>query len=87
MMSIEQENAKNEQYIFQYKGDYFSEVITYRKHLINKIKTNSNAIENTAIQTFSSESVRIQDLNRLYESQVMPDILFTKLKNFKLFYS
>lgn len=57
MMSIEQENAKNEQYIFQYKGDYCSEVITYRKHLINKIKTNSNAIENMAIQTFSSESV------------------------------
>lgn len=66
-MSIEQENAKNEQYIFQYKGDYFSEVITYRKHLINKIKTNSNAIENTAIQTFSSESVT----NTRFESFVL----------------
>ncbi len=57
MMLIEQENAKNEQYIFQYKRDCFSEVITYRKHLINKIKADLNAQGNMAIQTFSSESV------------------------------
>lgn len=56
-MLIEQENAKNEQYIFQYKNGCFSEVITYRKHLINKIKADLNTQENMAIQTFSSESV------------------------------
>lgn len=56
-MLIEQENAKNEQYIFQYKNGCFSEVITYRKHLINKIKADLNAQGNMAIQTFSSESV------------------------------
>lgn len=57
MMSIEKENAKNEQYIFQYKCGCFGEVITYRKHLINKIKADPNAKENTTLQTFSSESV------------------------------
>lgn len=56
-MPIEKENAKNEQYIFQYKCSCFSEVISYRKHLINKIKADPNAKGNTAIQTFSSESV------------------------------
>lgn len=56
-MLIEHENAKNEQYIFQYKNGCFSEVITYRKHLINKIKADLNTQENMAIQTFSSESV------------------------------
>lgn len=56
-MLIEKENAKNEQYIFQYKSGCFSEVITYRKHLINKIKADLHAKENMTIQTFSSESV------------------------------
>lgn len=42
-MSIEQENAKNAQYIYQYKGGCFSEVITYKKYLINKIKDDLNA--------------------------------------------
>lgn len=54
---IEKENAKNEQYIFQYKSGCFSEVITYRKHLINKIKADLNAQENVEIQAFSSENV------------------------------
>ena len=34
-MMVERENAKNEQYIFQYNDNPFSEVITYKKHLIN----------------------------------------------------
>lgn len=38
-MLIEKENAKNEQYIFQYNGSCFSEVITYRKYLIKKSRT------------------------------------------------
>lgn len=54
---VEKENAKNEQYIFRYKSGCFSEVITYRKHLIKKIKADLNTKENMAIQTFSSESV------------------------------
>lgn len=57
MMLIEKENAKNEQYIFQHDNGLFSEVITYKKHLINKIKADQNAKDNAEIQTFSSESV------------------------------
>ena len=30
-MMVERENAKNEQYIFQYNDNPFSEVITYKK--------------------------------------------------------
>jgi tripartite-type tricarboxylate transporter receptor subunit TctC len=56
-MSIERENAKNEQYIYRYKGGCFSEIITYRKHLINKIKNDPDMKENMKIQQFSSESV------------------------------
>ena len=59
---IEKENAKNEQYIFRYKCGCFSEIITYRKYLINKIKADPNAKENTEIQTFSSESVTSEKL-------------------------
>lgn len=56
-MSIEKENAKNEQYIYQYHSGCFSEVITYKKHLIIGIKNDLNAKENVLIQTFSSENV------------------------------
>lgn len=56
-MPIDKEYAKNEQYIFQHNNGRFSVAITYRKHLINKIKADPNAKENMAIQTFSSESV------------------------------
>ena len=56
-MSIEQENAKNAQYIYQYKCGCLSEVITYKKYLINKIKDDLNPKSNTAIQAFSSEGV------------------------------
>lgn len=56
-MSTEQENAKNAQYIYQYKGGCFSKVITYKKYLIRKIKDDLNAKSNTAIQAFSSEGV------------------------------
>ncbi len=56
-MSIERENAKNAQYIYQYKGGCFSEVITYKKHLINKIKCDSNTKGNGAIHAFLPENV------------------------------
>ena len=56
-MSVEKENAKNEQYIFQYGNGSFSEVITYRKHLIKNIQEHPAAKQSTEIQNFSSESV------------------------------
>lgn len=40
-MLIEKENAQNEQYIFRHNNGCFSEVITYRKHLINKNQSRS----------------------------------------------
>ena len=52
MMAIYKEIAKNEQYVFQYRHGHLSEVITYRKHLINMIKDDPNAKDNTAIQSF-----------------------------------
>lgn len=57
MVVIEKEDFINEQYVFQYGSGCFSEVITYKKHLVNKIKSDLNAKENAAIQTFSSENV------------------------------
>ena len=56
-MMVERENAKNEQYIVQYNDNPFSEVITYKKHLINNIKSHPKATQNLVIQNFSSESV------------------------------
>ena len=61
-MQIERENAKNEQYIFQYNNGSFSEVVTYKKHLINKIKSDPNAQKNAEIQAFSSENVTCEKL-------------------------
>ncbi len=54
---VEKENAKNEQYIFQYGNSCFSDVITYRKHLINRIKSDSKAKNDVVIQAYPSESV------------------------------
>lgn len=54
---VEKENAKNEQYIFQYGDSCFSDVITYRKHLINRIKGDLRAKNDVAIQAYPSESV------------------------------
>ena len=56
-MPVEKENAKNEQYIFRYKSGCFSEVITYRKYLIESIKSHPMAIKNEEVQNFSSKSV------------------------------
>ena len=54
---VEKENANNEQYIFQYGDSCFSDVITYRKHLINRIKGDLRAKNDVAIQAYPSESV------------------------------
>lgn len=81
-MLVEKENAKNEQYIFQYKSGCFSEVITYRKHLINKIKDDQYAKENRAIQTFSSESVASEKFEAFI--QIAKDAGYTIYKVIKL---
>lgn len=81
-MSIERENAKNEQYIYRYKNGCFSEVITYRKHLINKIKADLNTQENMGLQTFSSESVTREKLEAFI--QVAKDAGYTIYKVEKL---
>lgn len=56
-MKTEKENSKNEQYIFNYENECFSDVITYMNNLVNKIKEDSNAKENAEIQAFPSEKV------------------------------
>lgn len=81
-MFVEKEDARNEQYIFQYINSNFSEVITYRKHLINKIKADPNSKENMAIQTFSSESVTIEKLETFI--QIAKDAGYTIYKVVKL---
>ena len=42
---VKNENSKNLQYVFQYKNDGLSEVITYKVHLINSITAEPNARE------------------------------------------
>ena len=56
-MSVYNEDSKNNQYIFKYENDCFSEVITYRKYLIESIKSHPMAIKNEEVQNFSSLSV------------------------------
>ena len=56
-MSIKLENAKNAQYIFQYKNDSPSEVITYMKHLIKSIQEHYGSANNTDIKNFNADSV------------------------------
>lgn len=81
-MLIENENAPNEQYIFQHNNGLFSEVITYRKHLINKIKADPHAQENIGIQSFSSESVTSEKLEAFI--QIAKDAGYTIYKVEKL---
>lgn len=57
---VKNENSKNLQYVFQYKNNGLSEVITYKVNLINSIKADPNARENAAIQSFPSGSVTDQ---------------------------
>lgn len=81
-MPIEKENAKNEQYIFQYNDGCFSEVITYKKHLINRIKSDLNAQENVEIQAFSSENVTGEKLEAFM--RIAKDAGYTIYKVVKL---
>lgn len=56
-MSVNNENSKNNQYVFRYADGNLSKVITYKKYLIEEIKDHPNAKNNFDIQSFSSESV------------------------------
>lgn len=75
---VKNENSKNLQYVFQYKNDGLSEVITYKVHLINSIKADPNARENAAIQSFPSGSVTDQRFERFV--QVAKDAGYTIYK-------
>lgn len=66
-MPTKEENAPENQYIFRYKSGPFSEVITYRKSLIEEMKKDANALENQAIQNFSSSSVTSDRLEAFAE--------------------
>ena len=81
-MLTEKENAKNEQYIFQHNGGCFSEVITYKKHLIKRIKADINSKENIEIQTFSSENVTGEKLEAFM--RIAKDAGYTIYKVIKL---
>lgn len=81
-MLIEKENAKNEHHIFRYKNGCFSDLITYRKYLINKTKADPDAKENTAIQTFSSERITSEKLEAFI--QIAKDAGYTIYKVEKL---
>mgnify|MGYP006949501058 FL=1 len=75
---VKKENSKNLQYVFQYKNDGLSEVITYKVHLINSIKADPNARKNAAIQSFPSGSVTDQRFERFV--QVAKDAGYTIYK-------
>lgn len=56
-MSIKNENSNNNLYIYRHADGNISEVITYRKYLIEEIKKHPSAKDNMEIQSFSPESV------------------------------
>lgn len=66
-MQSKEENALDNQYIFRYGSGPFSEVITYRKCLIDEIKKDANTTENHDIQNFSSKSVTDDKLEAFAE--------------------
>lgn len=66
-MQSKEENALDNQYIFRYGNGPFSEVITYRKCLIDEIKKDANTMENHDIQNFSSKSVTDDKLEAFAE--------------------
>ncbi len=63
-MSTDREDSLNNQYIFRFENDCFSEVITYRKNLIEQIKKHSSVKENIEIQNFSSKGITYAKFNR-----------------------
>lgn len=82
-MQSKEENALDNQYIFRYGSGPFSEVITYRKCLIDEIKKDANTMENHDIQNFSSKSVTDDKLEAFAEIAELRDIPFTRFKSCK----
>ncbi len=67
IMSTQYENSKTNQYIFRYSNGKFSEVITYRNHLIEAVKKHPEAAKIPEIQNFSSKSVTDDKFERFTE--------------------
>ena len=77
-MMVERENAKSEQYIFQYNDNPFSEVITYKT--LNKIyKRHPKATQKFRDTKFSSESVNDEKFRKFIKLHKLPAIEFIKL--------
>lgn len=82
-MQSKEENALDNQYIFRHGSGSFSDVITYRKCLIDEIKKGANTMENHDIQNFSSKSVTDDKLEAFTEIAEARDIPFTRFKSCK----
>lgn len=56
-MSTDNENAKNEQYIFIHRDQFISKVITYKTNIIERIKAHDTEKQYPEIQNFSAQSI------------------------------
>lgn len=65
-MSTENENG-NEQYIFRYKDEHCSDVITYKTNLVKKIQAHKQAKEMADIQSFP-ENISGKKFERFIET-------------------
>ena len=63
-LTCAQKVQKNNQYVFKYKDEPLSEVITYRKYVVKKIQEHEKLKSNSDIQTFSCESVSDERFSR-----------------------
>lgn len=59
-MPTETEGSKNNQYIFKYNNEAFSQTITYMKNVVEEIQKHQKSKSDLLIQKFSSESVTEQ---------------------------
>lgn len=76
------ENSKNNQYVFKYKDEPLSEVITYRKYVVKKIQEHEKSKSKSDIQTFSCESVSDERFSRFI--RIAKDAGYTIYKVMKL---
>ena len=53
-MGTEKEKAENDQYVFRYRDDPLSQIITYKINVIEEIKRRSDTLKNQEIQNISS---------------------------------
>lgn len=59
-MPTETEDSKNNQYIFKYNNEAFSQTITYMKNVVEEIQKHPKSKSSLPIQEFSSKSVTEQ---------------------------